>query len=86
MTSKSAFVAIAVIGAAALAGCGSSVEPKIPASGVLVNQTEARPLADNFLEWEVTLPAESRGVRTITARAIDSHGNSEPRPHVIPAR
>jgi hypothetical protein len=43
MTSKSAFVAIAVIGAAALAGCGSSVEPKIPASGVLVNQTATSP-------------------------------------------
>jgi hypothetical protein len=52
---------------------------------VLVNQTEARSLADNFLEWEATLPG-SPDEGTITALAIDARGNREPRPHVVQVR
>ena len=64
---------------------GTTVDDGVVAQ-VLVNQTEAPPLADNFLEWEASLPDETTRARTITARAVDSRGNSEPRPHVIPAR
>jgi hypothetical protein len=53
---------------------------------VLVNETAARSLADNFLEWEASLPDHSREARTVTARALDSRGNREPRPHVIKFR
>jgi uncharacterized protein (TIGR03067 family) len=46
---------------------------------VTVNGREARPLAANFAEWEVTLdpPADGR----LSARAEDLVGNEEPRPH-----
>jgi hypothetical protein len=64
---------------------GTTVDDGLVAR-VLVNQTDARPLADNFLEWEVSLPDKSGELRTIMARAIDSRGNSEPRPHVISIR
>jgi hypothetical protein len=40
---KTLLAAIAVIAAAALAGCGSSAGPKIPAAGLLVNQTATSP-------------------------------------------
>jgi hypothetical protein len=64
---------------------GTTVDDGVIAR-VLVNETEARPLADNFLEWEAFLPDNSRDVKTITARAVDTRGNSEPRPHVIRVR
>jgi hypothetical protein len=64
---------------------GTTVDDGVVAQ-VLVNQTEARPLADNFLEWEATLPDRPQEARTLTARALDTRGNSESRPHVIPAR
>jgi hypothetical protein len=48
---------------------------------VTVNGVEARALAANFAEWEVTLtrPADGR----LTARAEDAAGNVEPRPHTV---
>lgn len=51
---------------------------------VTVNGSDARPLAANYLQWEIrldTLPADSG---TITAFAVDAAGNTEPRPHVVP--
>jgi hypothetical protein len=62
--SKSILVAIAVIAAAALAGCGSSGEPKISASGVLVNQTATSPGQIILTQ----LGAQRIGVRTAPAR------------------
>ncbi len=47
---------------------------------VLVNGNEARPLAPNFLEWEIAVNAQAKG--TITAVAADAAGNTEARPHV----
>jgi hypothetical protein len=47
---------------------------------VLVNGNLARPLAPNFLEWEIALHAQAKG--TITAVAADAAGNTEARPHV----
>ena len=47
---------------------------------VVVNGNEARPLAPNFLEWEVMLDA--RRSDTVTAVATDKAGNTEARPHV----
>jgi hypothetical protein len=62
---KSVLVAIAVIAGAALAGCGSSGQPKIPASGLLVNQTATSP--GQVILTQVG--AERIGVRTAAARA-----------------
>jgi len=49
---------------------------------VLVNGSEARPLAANFLAWEVVLDAQPEGTVTVTAVATDKAGNTEVRPHV----
>jgi hypothetical protein len=53
---------------------------------VLVNDTEAKALAENFLEWEATLPDKSAEVKTVAAYAIDAQGNRELRPHVVRIR
>jgi hypothetical protein len=47
---------------------------------VLVNGRPARPLAANFLEWEVALDAKTKA--TVSAVATDAAGNTEVRPHV----
>src|SRR5689334_6874029 len=62
---KSAFAAIAVIAGAALAGCGSSGEPKIPVSGMLVNQSATSP--GQIILTQVG--ARRSGVQTAPARA-----------------
>jgi hypothetical protein len=49
---------------------------------VVVNGQEARPLAANFAEWEVTLDVAA-GPVTLRAHAEDAAGNVEPRPHVV---
>jgi hypothetical protein len=49
---------------------------------VVVNGQEARPVRDNFAEWEITLADVPR----IRAHAEDAAGNVEPRPHVIAVR
>src|SRR5262249_52337846 len=48
---------------------------------VTVNGEEAKPLMPNFAEWEITLnpPADGR----LTARAVDTAGNEEARPHTV---
>ena len=50
---------------------------------VLVNGREARPLAANFLEWEIELEARPAGRGSVTAFGVDAAGNIEPRPHVV---
>jgi hypothetical protein len=50
---------------------------------VVVNGDQARPLAANFLEWEVVLNAQYSGSVSITASATDAAGNTEARPHVL---
>jgi hypothetical protein len=50
---------------------------------VAVNDTEARALAPNFLEWEATLERPRTSPATIKAFATDAAGNIEPRPHVL---
>jgi hypothetical protein len=52
---------------------------------VLVNGREARPLATNFAEWEITLYAPTTGKVEIRASAEDMAGNIERTPHVITA-
>jgi G8 domain len=47
---------------------------------VLINGIPARPLAPNFLEWELVLDAQPSG--TVTAVATDKAGNTEVQPHV----
>lgn len=47
---------------------------------VLVNGQSARPLAANFAEWEIDLPASTQ---EIAAHAVDASGNTEVRPHVV---
>jgi hypothetical protein len=49
---------------------------------VLVNGQEAKALAPNFAEWEVTLKDVKPGAK-ITAHAEDAAGNIERRPHVL---
>jgi hypothetical protein len=46
---------------------------------VLVNGSEAKALADNFAEWEITLAATAE----LRAHAEDTAGNVESRPHVV---
>jgi hypothetical protein len=49
---------------------------------VVVNDVPAHSVDENFLAWQATLPlSDVRG--TITARAEDSAGNIEARPHVM---
>jgi hypothetical protein len=55
-----------------------------PVRRVLVNGTEARRLAPDFLEWEADLAPQPGGpTATITAFAEDDAGHVEPRPHVV---
>ena len=51
---------------------------------VTVNGSDARPLAANYLQWEIRLDALPADSGTITAFAVDAAGNTEPRPHVVP--
>jgi hypothetical protein len=46
---------------------------------VLVNGAEAKALASNFAEWEVTVPAAAE----LKATAEDAAGNEEQTPHVV---
>jgi hypothetical protein len=49
---------------------------------VVVNDVPAQLVDENFRSWQATLPlSDVRG--TITARAEDSAGNIEARPHVM---
>ncbi len=48
---------------------------------VLVNDQAARPTAENFAEWEATIPIAAHGVR-IAAHGEDKQGNVETLPHV----
>lgn len=47
---------------------------------VIVNGSEAKALAANFAQWEITLPKAAQ----LTASAEDAAGNAEARPHVRP--
>jgi hypothetical protein len=49
---------------------------------VRVNGREARPLAPNYLEWQLQIDAESpSGPLALRASAEDAAGNVEPTPH-----
>ncbi len=51
---------------------------------VVVNGTEARSLAADFLEWEAVLdPTPGGPPDSISARAEDAAGHVEARPHVV---
>jgi hypothetical protein len=50
---------------------------------VTVNGVEARPVDDDFLQWEATLTGIEPGTLTITAVAQDEAGNVEQTPHVL---
>jgi hypothetical protein len=50
---------------------------------VLVNGREAKPVAPNFAEWEITLESLPRGAAKLLAHAEDTAGNVEKRPHVV---
>jgi hypothetical protein len=52
-------------------------------TGVRVNGHAARPLADNYAQWEVTLAAPDAGPVQLSAAAEDSAGNHEKTPHRI---
>ena len=53
-------------------------------SRVVVNETEARSLAAEFLEWEAELePGDSGPPDTLTARDEDAAGHVEAQPHVV---
>src|SRR5436305_481038 len=67
---KFPIVVIAVVLGAALAGCGSSAQPTIPASGVLVNQT-ATSSGQIILSQ---LGAQRIGVQTAPAHAASQPG------------
>jgi hypothetical protein len=47
---------------------------------VLVNDSDARAVAPNFAQWEITVPA---GATQLSALAEDAAGNEELRPHVL---
>ncbi len=51
---------------------------------VVINGREAKPLRENFAEWEVTLAKTEAGGK-LTAHAEDAAGNVEPRAHVLDA-
>jgi hypothetical protein len=54
-----------------------------PVRSVRVNGCAARPLTANFLDWQVEFDAGvTAGSLTVSARAEDSAGNSEPVPHL----
>jgi hypothetical protein len=50
---------------------------------VTVNGRDARALAPNFAEWEITLDRGRLGERMLTARAEDAAGNIEKLPHAL---
>ena len=53
---------------------------------VLVNGREARPLAPDFDEWEITLSGPAQGETELTACAVDDSENVEERPHTMVVR
>jgi hypothetical protein len=67
---KSPLVAVAVVLGAVLSGCGSSAQPTIPASGVLVNHTATSP-GQIILSQ---LGAQRIGVQTAPAQAAPKAG------------
>jgi hypothetical protein len=50
---------------------------------VVVNGREARALAPNFAEWEITLDRAGSGEEQLTAHAEDVAGNREKTPHIL---
>jgi hypothetical protein len=50
---------------------------------VLVNGKEAKAVAPNFAEWEITLAIQPGGAVQLQAYAEDAAGNVEKRPHVV---
>jgi hypothetical protein len=50
---------------------------------VLVNGTEAKAIAANFGEWEVTLDNPRQGGLSVQAHAEDAAGNVEKRAHAV---
>jgi hypothetical protein len=50
---------------------------------VLVNGAEAKAVAPNFTEWEITLENLPAGTVKLEAYAEDAAGNVEKRPHVV---
>jgi hypothetical protein len=50
---------------------------------VLINGKEARAVAANFAEWEITLDEQPSGEVTLRAHAEDEAGNVEQRPHMV---
>ena len=50
---------------------------------VVVNGVAAKPLRQNYAEWEATVPAPGTGKWELSAFAEDVAGNIEPRPHRI---
>jgi hypothetical protein len=50
---------------------------------VLVNAREARAVAANFAEWEITLDSQPAGAVKLQAFAEDTAGNVEKRPHGV---
>ena len=51
--------------------------------GVQVNGQAARPLADNFAQWEIVLAGVKPGALRLEARGSDAAGNVEQLPHVL---
>lgn len=51
---------------------------------VVVNGREAKALAPNFAEWEITLPALRGPAPNLSAHAEDAAGNIERTPHILP--
>lgn len=52
-------------------------------TAVTVNGVKARPLADNYLQWQVRLSNLRAGEVTLEAEAVDEFGNRELNPHVL---
>jgi hypothetical protein len=50
---------------------------------VSVNGKDARALAPNFSQWEITLEPCDASTRTVIACAVDAAGNREPTPHRV---
>ena len=50
---------------------------------VLVNGKEAKAVAANFAEWEITLENPPTGAGKLEAHAEDAAGNVEQRPHAV---
>ncbi len=55
-------------------------------NAVTVNGIAAAAKAENFSQWEVTLPNLPAGEVTLTAKAVDELGNQEMTPHVMTIR